>query len=179
MKDPYADMQRFVRSENPLIFDVGANVGQTAETFRKRFKTAEIHCFEPGKEPFRELKTKADKMAGVKTVNSALGARREVRTFNENDVSVMSSFLDLGKDGWGSVARRVEVEVDTVDEYCGRAAIPHIDILKSDTQGYDLEVLRGANEMLAAGKIDLVYLELTFSDMYKGLPRFDEIHRFL
>jgi hypothetical protein len=51
--------------------------------------------------------------------------------------------------------------------------------LKSDTQGYDLEVLRGASRMLSEKRIALIYLEVTFSRIYQGSPRFDEVYGFL
>lgn len=52
-------------------------------------------------------------------------------------------------------------------------------MLKSDTQGFDLEVFRGSTEMLEDGRIGMVYVEIIFSDMYQGLPRYYEICRFL
>jgi hypothetical protein len=54
-----------------------------------------------------------------------------------------------------------------------------VDILKSDTQGYDYEVLRGAEETIQASKIGLIYFEFTFSDMYETLPPFDRVFRHL
>jgi hypothetical protein len=91
----------------------------------------------------------------------------------------MSSFLELGKESWGTVTARREVEVDTVDDYCSGASVTHIDILKSDTQGFDFEVLRGAKAMLGEHRIHLVFIEIMFCEMYKNLPRFDEVFRFL
>jgi len=41
------------------------------------------------------------------------------------------------------VKQRIDIQLDTIDEYCGLAGIDHIDVLKSDTQGFDLDVLRG------------------------------------
>src|SRR5207253_4668851 len=70
-------------------------------------------------------------------------------------------------------------EVRTIDSYCAERGITIIDILKSDTQGFDLEVIKGAARLLEQRRIQLIYMEITFSDMYKGLPRFDEIYGFL
>jgi hypothetical protein len=54
-----------------------------------------------------------------------------------------------------------------------------VDILKSDTQGYDLEVFKGAEQAMHRQQIGLVYFEFIFSDMYKKLPAFDEVFRHL
>jgi hypothetical protein len=85
----------------------------------------------------------------------------------------------LDEDGYGSVDRRREVAVDTVDAYCERNRVTRIDILKSDTQGSDLEVLRGAAEMLRNNRIALIFVELTFSKLYQNGARFHEIYAFL
>jgi hypothetical protein len=91
----------------------------------------------------------------------------------------MSSFLEIGSEGWGSISERNPVEINTVDDYCDSRQIEKIDILKSDTQGFDLEVLKGAERTIARGGIYLVYIEINFAELYKGLPPADEIMRFL
>jgi hypothetical protein len=62
------------------------------------------------------------------------------------------------------------VPVDTIDHFCDEHAIEHIDLLKSDTQGYECQVFQGAERMLSEGRIDLVYFEVIFSDQYRGRP---------
>ncbi|HEV3331242.1 MAG TPA: FkbM family methyltransferase [Bryobacteraceae bacterium] len=177
--DPFEDKHRLTCSPCPVVFDIGANIGQTMQQFRRYFKTPEIHSFEPGEDAFQKLTKNTIGLGGVHIVNSGMGARRETKTFGENQESVMSSFLEPGEDAWGSVVTRRALQLDTVDDYCERSNIGHIDILKSDTQGYDLEVLRGASRMLSEGNVSLVYLEVTFSKMYRGSPRFDELYGFL
>jgi FkbM family methyltransferase len=175
--DPFEDIRWLTSSRRPIVFDVGANIGQSVKNFRNCLESPEIHSFEPGEEAFRTLTENTRGLADVHVVNSGMGARREIKTFVENQLSVMSSFLEPG--AWGSITRRCPLQLDTIDDYCNRGGIGHIDILKSDTQGYDLEVLRGADRMLREQKIDLIYVELTFSKMYLGAPRFDEIYAFL
>jgi hypothetical protein len=50
-----------------------------------------------------------------------------------------------------------------------------VDILKSDTQGYEFEVFKGAEQAMRRNRIGLLYFEFIFSDMYQGLARFDEV----
>jgi len=52
-------------------------------------------------------------------------------------------------------------------------------LLKSDTQGFDLEVIKGAQKMLDGKLIRLLFLELTFSKLYEDMTRVDEIFRFI
>lgn len=91
----------------------------------------------------------------------------------------MSSFLDKGSDGWGRIERKTFLQIGTIDDYCDQKGIDTIHVLKSDTQGYDFEVIKGARRMMAQNRICLVYFEFIFSDMYRNLPRFDEVFRYM
>jgi hypothetical protein len=51
-RDPFEDMGRFVTLPNPILFDVGANLGQTIDNFRRHFKRSTIHSFEPSPSTF-------------------------------------------------------------------------------------------------------------------------------
>jgi hypothetical protein len=66
-----------------------------------------------------------------------------------------------------------------VDRFLAEHDTPSVDILKSDTQGYDLQVFKGAEEAMRENRIGLIYTELIFSDMYSGIPPFDEVYRHL
>ena len=180
-RDPFHDMQGLVGWQPaPIIFDVGANVGQTIESFLQIMVRAKIHAFEPGPQAFRELWEKYSGTPNLVLNDVALGSAPGTAEFVENTEPTMSSFLEPGAaTWWGEVKQRVQVRVNTVDEYCDENRIDYIDILKSDTQGFDLEVMRGAARLLSARRIHLIYVEIILSDMYRGLPRLDEIFRFL
>jgi FkbM family methyltransferase len=177
--DAYADMRKLAATERPLVFDIGANRGQTIGHFRDAFAQPVIHAFEPDRDTFSALQRRCAGIPDLHLNNTALGARAESRTFLENTRDDMSSFLEPSVDAWGETAGRYPVDVSTVDDYCAAHGIERIDILKSDTQGFDLDVLRGAQRMIDNGAIRLIFMEITFSDMYKGSPRFDEIYAFL
>ena len=49
--------------------------------------------------------------------------------------------------------------VETADAFSADNAIPRIDILKIDTEGYDLEVLNGARGLISEGRIQFVFVE--------------------
>jgi FkbM family methyltransferase len=171
-----ADMKRFVGSNlRPLILDVGANTGQTVKRFRKVFPSSVIHSFEPSRRIFDQLKGNVADKQEVFAWNAALGASAGKQTFLENTHSDMSSFLELSKTGWGKIEQKSSVDVWTVDQFLEEHKIEFVDILKSDTQGYDFEVFKGAERTMRRNRIGLLYFEFIFSDMYKGLPRFDEV----
>ena len=53
----------------------------------------------------------------------------------------------------------LEVELVRGDEFCAENHVNHIDFLKVDAEGYDMQVLLGFAVMLSAGKIDFVQVE--------------------
>jgi len=179
-EDPFADMKYFLNGQQgPTVFDVGANVGQTVHKTKRVFPQAIIHSFEPSAGTFETLTKECGQMPGVSTWNYGVGSSLGKLTFFENTNSDMSSFLEMGKDAWGSVKNTTVVDVVTLDDFTKSKEIDYIHVLKSDTQGYDLEVFKGAKELMAGDKIGLIYCELTFSEMYKNLPKFDQIFRYL
>lgn len=178
--DPQFDMRRLTGARPGLvIFDIGANVGQTIDTFRGAFSQPKIHSFEPGHDAFATLTKNYSGLPDVYLNNFALGATAGTSEFIESVGSDMSSFLEPSVEKKGSIKQRVQVKVSTIDDYCRERNIGHIDILKSDTQGFDLEVLKGASGLLSKNAIHLVYVEINFSDLYKNAARLDEIYGFL
>lgn len=177
--DAFSDMRRFVSTDAPLILDIGANVGQTADKLRATFPSSVIHCFEPGTETSKALRAKFATTKGVHVWPQGVGSSVGKQSFGENTEADMSSFLELSTTGWGEVKNRAVVDVTTVDQFLRDQNIATVDILKSDTQGYELEVFKGAEQAMRANRIGLVYFEFIFSDMYRGLPRFDEVFAFL
>ena len=57
--------------------------------------------------------------------------------------------------------------------------IKKIDILKIDVQGAEIEVLKGALDMLKKGKIKLIYTETYFEQQYVNQPLFHDISQLL
>jgi FkbM family methyltransferase len=179
-RNPFVDMGRFVvDSRSTTIFDVGANIGQSIERFRLHYPLSQIHSFEPSPEVFGKLRARAAAWEGVRTWNFAFGAANGTAMLNENEQSVMNSMLELGPSGWGEVRTQTTVDLRTIDNFCREESIDRIEILKSDTQGYDLEVFRGAQQMMRENRIHLILCEVCFAEIYRKAAPFDAIFRFL
>ena len=177
IREPFSDIQRLIAFKNPVLFDVGANTGQTIEKLIFHLPSSQIHAFEPSKIVFRELERKWQNCANVHLNNVAVGAESGRKQFFENSHSLMNSFLPLGPEGWGNIVSMPEVELTTIDRYCRERGITRIDLLKSDTQGFDLEVLKGAQSMLR--NTHLVYMEMNFAKVYENMASFDEMYRMM
>jgi FkbM family methyltransferase len=178
--NPLADMQRFLAHHDaPLICDVGANYGQSVRAFKQAFPRSTIHSFEPSPTTFQALSRNCRELTGVSPWNCGVGSSNATLTFHENENPDMSSFLTPGATCWGKVVRSTDVPVVTLDSFAATHGIEFVHLLKSDTQGYDFEVFKGAAELMRQNRIGMIYFEFIFSDMYASLPRFDEVFRFL
>jgi len=50
----------------------------------------------------------------------------------------------------------MEVSLETIDEFCAENNVRQVDIIKTDTEGHDLSVLRGASKMLTQGNVSAI-----------------------
>jgi FkbM family methyltransferase len=159
------------RNKNALrvVFDVGANVGEWTKHVLALNPHAEVHCFEPGDLAFRELRA-AHFPQNVHLNNVAVGSKCETRTLHvfDNNTGTAHSAREVNTSLYGrTLVTRTNpgketlrsVSVDTIDHYCHAHRIPNIDLVKIDVEAGEVDVLRGAAEMLRAGKISMIYFE--------------------
>lgn len=154
---------------NAVLFDVGANVGQTLGAFLDIFSSPRIVSFEPSPVTFESLRKQYGDRSGIQVENIALSDREATQDFYVTRTwSVNDSLL---RPTWNDDTTAVSVRVETLDGYCQRQGIDMIDFLKVDTQGNDLNVLRGAQGLLSSGSIHFVAVEVLFMSMYEQQPR--------
>lgn len=173
-------------SSPKVIFDVGANRGQTIEWFRPLFPKARIYAFEPLPEPFKNLEAIAMRDNLVSPVNAALGNIDEVKKIYINSSDTTSSFLknsekiaQFAPEHMVQPRGCCDVKIERLDEFCDRSGIEEIDILKIDAQGYEKNILIGAGDMLRPSKIKSVYLEIMFAKYYDEQPDAGELFSLL
>lgn len=177
---PFIDMQRLLNGHtHPVIFDVGANVGQSVHKFRDAFPSSCIHSFEPSPSTYEQLKTRYGTLPGVNVWNFGIGSIDTQLVLKENEHSDMSSFLNPSVFAWGKIVKSTSVEVTTLDLFAKKHDINFIHILKSDTQGFDFEVFKGASHLIEDNRIAIIYFEVIFSDMYENIPPFYDVFRYL
>lgn len=179
-KDEVADLSCLWRSKDPqVILDVGANVGFMTWQFSKIFKNAIIYSLEPDPVAFQVLKARQGKNPRVRIFPIAASDREGILSFVQRQASCTSSLLDSAKVDEADDAKSIQVKATTIDHFCAEQSLRHVDFLKIDTEGADLQVLRGAAGMLESGSIDVVMAEALFMPTYQGQAMFDEIAAFL
>jgi FkbM family methyltransferase len=166
-----------------MMFDVGANEGQTATALAWNFPGAAVHSFEPDPDTYEKLCRNTAEYSCVSAHNFAVGRENGSGTLTRTQQSVGNSLLpleeDLGLGDWTVGTDKVPVPVRRLDDFCADENISRIDILKTDTQGAELDVLIGAGKMLTRDQIRVIQCEVIFRPLYKGQAEFCDIHSFL
>jgi FkbM family methyltransferase len=167
------------------VIDVGANLGQYRTFLRTQVEyTGNIVSFEPISHHVVALRKLAEGDAHWRIEGSALGSSSGFRDFNITLNTEFSSFLEPNHDqihifrGANAVRDRIAVEVRMLDEVVPaiRRGGARSIYLKLDTQGFDIEVLKGARETL--GEFKALQTEAAVRQIYDNMPRYYEVIRY-
>lgn len=153
------------------IFDVGANNGQTARKFAESYPSATIHSFEPFSGAFGELVRTAKTYPG-RIIAHQLGCGDtdgEVHVTIADSKSQLNQLREAPHEGPSGASpppgsRLERIQVVRLDTFCHQNGIKSIDILKTDTEGYDTKVLAGATSLLSGNFVKCVVTEVGFLD---------------
>jgi FkbM family methyltransferase len=160
------------------VLDVGANKGIFAKHLRMAGYQGHIFCFEPIRSDCDAISRLAGADPLWQVFNFALGSESGAKPFNVFSTpggnTVFSSFLELN--GKKDLPSRVESITmrrmdEVLDELIQNPATARV-FLKIDTQGYDIEVLKGCIRWL--DKVSLLQSEVTVTPIYRDIPRYTE-----
>lgn len=144
--------------KSEVIFDIGANIGQTAfNMFQKQQKKGlnpVVYAFEPYPRTFTKLAANIRKNTplSVNAFNLGLGSQQGVLHMVQHNASNSGGFR-MTSDTHNSIA----VPVISLDEFVAENHIPSIDFIKIDVEGFELEVLKGARQTIQKFRPVLVF----------------------
>jgi FkbM family methyltransferase len=153
--DPFFDCLARLGFAPQHIVDVGANRGNWTRTALRYFPQSYYTLLEPQEKMRQEV---ADLTLDPKVTFYAMGAgpvnASMKLTEHERDDSFTFALdenqaLALGR-------KQIEVPVIALDDFLPRTGLPHADILKIDAEGWDLEVLKGADNTIRNASIVLI-----------------------
>lgn len=169
----FDDIKRFMAPE-ATVFDVGANRGQWCAEILAHVPTAEkVFCFEPMPAEFEHLLANTRQDARISCYPYALSST-SCRTLLYQGVHPTTNSFSREWKGQPSFP----VESITLDDFCAMETIERINLLKIDTEGHDLEVLKGAHELLRQRRVDFILAEVAFKASSR-LALFDDIRAYL
>lgn len=175
------------RLQIDCVLDVGANTGQYQKFLRQKVGyQGLILSFEPIQKNLKILQQKANSDPMWFIYGYALGSQEQHQVINVMKETVFSSFLEPDHSQiedfqtQNTIATQEEVWVKTLD-----SLLPSLTqeysfnriFLKLDTQGYDLEVIKGATLSLSC--IQALQTEVSFKPLYHQIPSFLETYQTL
>lgn len=173
------------RLEKGVVLDVGANIGHYSIMLRTSKVALPIYAFEPHPVAFKRLQQAAHQHDFTPVPS---GAGHEVAT------AVIYDYADNGGSEHASMyqevitglrqqaADAVNIALTTVDDFVADNGIREISLLKIDTEGNELNVLKGASQSIAKGMIKVIQVEFNemnviartfFKDIADLLPDYD------
>lgn len=166
-----------------LVIDVGANEGQFAQSIREIQFKGEIHSFEPVEKTFDVVRELSNSDPNWFCYKLAMGAETETKQINVAKSSVFSSLhtpSSFGKKRFRGAAMtsKETINMTTLDERFGSKRFQQNRLLlKTDTQGFDLQVLKGARGIL--NQVKVIICELSLQPIYNDIPNYTEMLEFL
>ena len=160
-------MNRVGHSGPTTVFDVGANLGKWSRSLIEgtpidERKSLRLYAFEPTPSIHKILISQLNDIKGdvqLKTVQLALSDEAGSSEFAVMSETGGTNSLSFDKTEGSRALKVLEVGKLTLDSFCAEHQIDHIDLVKTDTEGHDIHVLRGARRMLEEEKIDAYQFE--------------------
>jgi FkbM family methyltransferase len=176
-----------IKNKKPIIFDVGANEGQSIKRFKNIFPNSIIHSFEPNKNCYELLLKKYSNDKNIILNNLSCGEKIKKKKFLIMAKSGNSSFININKNSaWMKkrseeivikkyIVKKPIVKMITLDSYIRKNKIKKIDILKLDTQGYEDKIIKGCQNSLK--KIHFIEAEIMLDNVYKKFLNISDIEK--
>lgn len=146
-------------SDKPVCLDIGANIGLTTLLMDQLFEGGRILSFEPHPKTFKQLSVNIEEnktgMNEISVFIFALGKSKSNLLFRDVDqYNTGNSFIIEGSLA-AAAQSTIRVPVEVIDDL---DIMPeHIDLMKVDVEGFELDVLKGGIKTLPS--VDTVLIE--------------------
>ena len=157
---------------------IGANEGQELPEMIKQFPDSKIYCFEPQEKPFRILKNKFREYENILFYNFALGeVNKNVEMYvNNNNQNMSSSILEPKE----HTVHHPDVTFSGLEEIDQKRfsdlGILDANYLNLDTQGYELQILKGFDNL---DDINFIKTEINRKEIYKSNTLVKDLDNYL
>jgi FkbM family methyltransferase len=133
------------------IIDVGTNIGCVLMNFARLSPDAVVYGFEPDAANFEKARTNLslNQFQNVNLNQKALGTHRakaKIYSVNENNAGM--NRIRVAGEGHDGLGEGSEIEVISLDDFVEKTSIKTVDLIKIDVEGFELNVLKGAQHSL-------------------------------
>ena len=164
------------------VIDIGANRGQFGLAALSLFPHAKYICFEPIKAAYKVLKEVLIFNKDISFHNFAVGNSHndiEINISKSEDSSSLLEITDLQNEIFPGTKKKStqKVKLAKLTDFVSCNELNTYSLMKIDVQGFELEVLKSAQEIL--NKIQYIYVECSFKELYKNQAMFDDVYNLL
>lgn len=161
-------LSSYLKGGNGILIDVGANRGDYTKLALECNSNLDVYAFEPHPITFKNLSKFLGVHKNVTLINKGVSdkpGRLKIYDYADNDGSTHASIFEgVIKDiHRASRVSAHEVEVTSLDNFAEEYGINSIFLLKIDTEGNELNVLKGAGRLLEKKAIKAIHFE--FNEM--------------
>jgi FkbM family methyltransferase len=175
---PFSIIRKHVPSQElNVIFDVGANTGQSCIEYASCLPDAKIYAFEPVPTNFADLRKKTQEIKNISIHNIGIGEDDGVMRMLLSTASTMHRVTPASMQSRPIDASNIEVQAKRLNTFCFENRVPFINFLKIDTEGHDHAVLKGCGDFIR--NIDFVQCEASANSYNKFHNSFVDIFNFM
>lgn len=168
--------------QDGVVIDVGAHAGQFTKLFSKMVPQGHVYAFEPGSYALSILR-KVVRLHGLKNVTLTPAGLSDAESTAVLQVPIKKSgSLGFGLSSLGKIESGAThddtVTLTTLDAFAAAHAIARMDLIKSDIEGWELHMLRGARQSIARFR-PVLMLEACDARLRRAGDSFDALIEFL
>jgi FkbM family methyltransferase len=156
------------------IIDIGAYHGEWTKETKNIFPEAKYLMIEAQASKINQLMDISKSNPNTIYFVHALLASEEGKTVKFHEMETASSVLSEHHD---TNAKIVQMQTKELDKLLSDIAFPAPDLIKLDTQGYEVETLKGAEKTLK--KVQSVLMEVSLLDIHRDCPLMPEVIQFM
>jgi len=174
-----------------IFFDVGSHKGTYTDLMVNNFRLEKIVMIEPQKKIYKYLKQKYNRNKKIKIYNVAISDKKKMQTLYINKHDLTSSLTQIDKNNkylnlkarlFGGTINDLIQKKYMISSYklldiIKNNKIRQIDLLKIDTEGHELQVLKGAGSFLKKN-VKYILIEIHNSDIFLNYSA-KKIHNYL
>ena len=171
---------------DPVIVQAGAHYGKETVSLAAQWPEAKIICFEPNPHAFNLLRLKTAGCKNTHLYNLALSHQAMISPFYvcygttgqdpiyEHASSLLKPSPQMEVHYQGP---KLDVECANLDEWCQQNGIDHVDFLRLDVQGSEMQVLKSSPQIL--NKIKVIYVATSMFPFREGTTLYEDLKSFL
>lgn len=179
-------LKKYISQEQEgVVLDIGANTGSYSKRLRSINSNIDIFSFEPHPLTYNKLIKNLDHL-NIKSLNLGVGSVAGTLNLydyaNQDGSEHASIYEDVIKSIHKGTVTKHKINVITLDEFTYQHNIEKVLLLKIDTEGHEIEVLKGFEKFIRANKVYMIHFEFNemnivsrvfFKDFWDFLPNYN------